>query len=83
MSHNVTQCHIVSYSVTETDTDHAALPVDGEETGAALQFDDAGPEVVAGDLEPQPEDRGESVVIFLSDLLRSQIVISGLSLILV
>ena len=71
----------MSYSV--TDTDHAALPVDGEETGAALQFDDAGLEVVARDLEPEPQHRGESVVIFLSDLLRSQIVISGLGTILV
>ena len=76
MSHSVT----VSYSV--TDTDHAALPVDGEETGAALQFDDAGLEVVAGDLEPETEHGGESVVILLPDLLRSQVVVSGLGTIL-
>ena len=69
--------------MTQCDTDHAALPVDGEETGAALQFDDAGLEVVTRDLEAEPQDRGESVVIFLPDLLRSQIVISSLVTVLV
>ena len=66
-----------------TGTHHAALPVDGEETGAALQFDHAGLEVVAGDLEPETEHGGESVVVFLSDLLRPQVVISGLGTFLV
>ena len=68
--------------MTDTDTYHAALPVDGEETGAALQFDDAGLEVVAGDLEPETQHGGESVVILLPDLLRSQVVVSGLGTIL-
>ena len=69
--------------MTQCDTDHAALPVDGEQAGAALQFDDAGLEVVTRDLEAEPQDRGESVVIFLPDLLRSQIVISSLVTVLV
>ena len=69
--------------MTQCDTDHAALPVDGEQAGAALQFDDAGLEVVAGDLEPETEDGGEGVVILLPDLLRSQVVVPGLGTVLV
>ena len=57
---------------------HAALPVDGEEAGAALEPDDALPEVVAADLEPQPQHRGEGVVVLLADLLRPQVVVPGL-----
>ena len=60
-------------------THHAALPVDGEEAGAALQSDDALPEVVPADLEPQPQHRGEGVVVLLADLLRPQVVIPGLA----
>ena len=69
--------------MSQCDTDHAALPVDGEQAGAALQLDDAGLEVVTRDLKPEPQHRGESVVIFLPDLLRPQIVISGLVTVLV
>ena len=58
---------------------HAALPVDGEEAGAALQSDDALPEVVPADLEPQPQHRGEGVVVLLADLLRPQVVVPGLA----
>ena len=58
---------------------HAALPVDGEEAGAALEPDDALPEVVAADLEPQPQHRGEGVVVLLADLLRPQVVVPGLA----
>ena len=58
---------------------HAALPVDGEEAGAALESDDALPEVVAADLEPQPQHRGEGVVVLLADLLRPQVVVPGLA----
>jgi len=60
---------------------HAALPVDGEKAGAALEPDDALPEVVPADLEPQPQHRGEGVVVLLADLLRPQVVVPGLLLV--
>ena len=55
------------------------LPVDGEEAGAALEPDDALPEVVPADLEPQPQHRGKGVVVLLADLLRPQVVVPGLA----
>lgn len=65
-------------SSTRRPTHHAALPVDRQQAGAALQLDHPRLEVVPGDLEAEAKHRGEGVVVLLADLLRSEIIISGL-----
>ena len=69
---------IVTISSTIRLTHHAALPVDSQQAGAALQLDHPRLEVVPGDLEAEAKHRGEGVVVLLADLLRSEIIISGL-----
>ena len=70
---------IVTISSTIRLTHHAALPVDSQQAGAALQLDHPRLEVVPGDLEAEAKHRGEGVVVLLADLLRPQVVVPGLA----